>query len=368
MSSGGGKCNLCGEPGRRLLQAGPVPPLQNRFYASLEAARSAASSECEFLWCDTCSHVSVSKTRSSAFDENYDNSQTASAVAQQQHAAVVGDIQRWIPDRGAFILEIGCGRGELLDMLKDAGYQNLKGYDPAAPANTAAVVKGYWGGSGGGDPPCDLLVARHTLEEVPSPSSFVAAMAASLAPEGHVYCEITNANHLMDAEGLFSLYPECSNLFSVRSLSGVFARNGLSIEGVSSHNRGEWLGVWGRKLSVPSERAVMNSLEVLAQRIARLPRPLVLWGAGGRGGNILAFMRIDRSLIEHVVDVSKKKWGMFMPPYGQEIVAPGDLGRIAPRTILVANRKYKEEISAMAPAGCRVVAIDDLATRLDGET
>ena len=355
-----GQCNLCGGRGKVLLQAEPVPPLQNRFFSSLEASLNAASAECMFVWCDACSHISISKTLCSLFDEHYDNSQTASVVAQQQHISVAMDIQRWVPDKEAFILEVGCGRGELLDILKDAGYRNLKGYDPAVPENNEMVVKGYWAGIEEGSRLCDLLVTRHTLEEVSSPEAFLAAVTASLAPSGYVYCEITNAAHLLDVEGVFSLYPEYSNLFSVQSLARVFSRSGLSIEGISSYNCGEWLGVWARKLVIAEPSEVTVSMQMLRKRITELPRPLVLWGAGGRGGNILAFLKIDRALIKHVVDVSPKKKGMFIPPLGQEIVAPEDLGWISPKTILVASRKYKEEIAAIAPSGCLVVAISEL--------
>lgn len=36
------------------------------------------SEEVNFLWCETCRHIGISKTRKAEFDQHYDNKQTAS--------------------------------------------------------------------------------------------------------------------------------------------------------------------------------------------------------------------------------------------------------------------------------------------------
>lgn len=365
MSFEVGRCNLCRGFCKPLLEIGAIPLMQNRFNATLQDAQAALTASCGFLWCDACCHVSVRKKNNPEFDENYNNSQIASQVALQHYLAVVEDIKGWLPNKNARILEIGCGRGELMEMLRAAGYGCIKGYDPAAPANIDFLINEHWSRAVSGNSVYDLLIIRHTLEEVHDPVDFVAAIVTQLAPGGYVYCEITNVSNILDVEGMFSFYSEYSNLFSINSLAEVFARNGLSIKSVSSHGRGEWLGIWAARISVPSAETTQNLVEKLSSRIAELPRPLVLWGAGGRGGNLLAIMKIRRTLIEYVVDIDPKKRGLFIPPYGQEIISPADLDQISPKTVLVSSRRYMGEISAVSPTGCCVIGIADLIKPLN---
>ena len=84
------------------------------------------------------------------------------------------------------------------------------------------------------------------------------------------------------------------------------------------------------------------------------------YGGGGRAENILSFMKIGLKEIEYVVDINPEKQGQYIPPYGQKIILPITINNVKPKTIIIANGKYKNEISKMAPADCLVVAIDDL--------
>jgi len=352
-------CNICECIATSLLHLVAAPPLQNRFFHTRQDAQQFATTEVDFLWCETCQHISISKTRSVEFDQHYDNRQTASQFAVDQYKSVIGDIEQQVPSREACIVEIGCGRGELLEMLHSSRYKNLKGYDPAAPAATDLVSNVYWNGSTQGNG-ADLILARHTIEEVPEPNGFIGFMAKSLNQDGRIYCEITNAPKLLSYKGIFSLYPECSNLFSALSLAKLYARNGLFVEKITSINDGEWLGVWGKKSVSLDGDSAASFLSSVYKKLLQLPRPIVIWGAGGRGGNILSFLDIGLAQIEFVVDLNPAKQGLFIPPFGQKVISPDQLLDVNPRTILVASYKYKSEISKMAPAECRVIAIDDL--------
>ncbi|MBI3897342.1 MAG: methyltransferase domain-containing protein [Gammaproteobacteria bacterium] len=353
------KCNVCGSPSPVFLKLGAVPPIQNRFCATGEQARQFPATGASYAWCETCQHISISKDRQVEFDPRYNNDQTASRVAMAHLQDVAAEIENAMQDRAARIVEIGCGRGELLALLNRSGYSNLQGYDPAAPDNADAFIqRRYWTHSG--KPEMDVLILRHTLEEIPQLEDFVRAASAALVDRGLVYCEITNASRLMRDRDIFSLYPEYSNLFTVSSLSRLLGKHGISIERVSDYYDGEWLSIWGRKNSAAWMFDGQELLEQVRHKISALPQPIVLWGVGGRGGDFLGFCQADLSLIPFVVDMSQAKQGSFVPPFGQEIVAPDRLADIAPGTILVSSRKYKNEVAAIAPANCLVMSIDEL--------
>jgi len=273
-------CHVCQGGVAILFHFEAVPPLQNRFFSDIEAACKFPTTEVSFLWCEKCQHISINKTRTIKFDQNYDNRQTTSPFALEQYRSIVSDIKQQIPYRNACIIEIGCGRGELLEMLHFAEHTNLKGFDPAAPATPATtdmISNSYWDGTvqkrG-----ADLIIARHTIEAIPEPMDFIGFIAEALKHDGRIYCEITNAPNLLNNRDIFSLYPEYSNLFSALSLARIYAENGLSVEKVTSINQGEWLGVWGKKNSGLYNYNAASHLAVLHEELLKLPRPIVLWG------------------------------------------------------------------------------------------
>lgn len=353
-------CNVCGGSCQSFLEFDAVPPMQNRFCSTAAQAREFPLTSVRYAWCGECQHISIAKARPVKFDAQYNNDQTSSRVAVAHYQNVVAEIENVLPNREAKIVEIGCGRGELLLLLKERGYSNLLGYDPSAPSELGQIVRNdYWVPSEKSE--IDLLVLRHTLEEIPDLEGFMHDIEVSLSETGFVYCEITNVSRMMRKRDAFSLYPECSNLFTASSLARLFGRHGVSIERVVGYHEDEWLGVWGRKFTGALRLLDgQNFLEGVIQQIDQLPKPVVLWGAGGRGGNILSFCGANLATVPFVVDSNEAKQGLFIPPYGQEIIAPDRLSEIAPKTILVSSAKYKDEIIAIAPPGCLVLSVGEL--------
>jgi SAM-dependent methyltransferase len=352
------KCNICGTDCEVILSLDKVPSIQNRFCATQQEAFDFPSVAVDFFLCGNCHHISICKTGAAEFDAGYNNDQTASSVALGHLDRVVAQIETEISDRGARIVEIGCGRGELLFRLRERGYRCLAGYDPSAPDTFGGLIsRQQWDGASGA---ADVFILRHTLEEISQVDDFVHQLAAALGSSGALYCEITNAERLVREFDIFSLYPECSNLFSAYSLERLFRRHGLSVATVTGYFEGEWLGVWGHKLAAPPPRIALHELRArLVEHLRRLPQPVALWGIGGRGGNFLSFMAADRALVPIVFDISESKQGLFIPPFGQKISTLDALRAFRPGTILVSNKRYLQEITALAP-GCLTMTIDDL--------
>ena len=61
-----------------------------------------------------------------------------------------------------------------------------------------------------------------------------------------------------------------------------------------------------------------------------------------------------------MVDLNSEKQGKFMPPYGQEVVASERLKDINPGTIIVASKKFIDEVRLRTPACSKVVALEEL--------
>jgi hypothetical protein len=73
--------------------------------------------------------------------------------------------------------------------------------------------------------------------------------------------------------------------------------------------------------------------------------PVALWGAGSKGMTYLNLMS-DAGPIAAVVDVNPRKVGAGVPGTSLTISGPDDLVAVEPRTVLVANPLYRDEIAA----------------------
>ncbi len=71
--------------------------------------------------------------------------------------------------------------------------------------------------------------------------------------------------------------------------------------------------------------------------------PVVLWGAGSKGATYLNLVG-DAAPIAGVVDINPRKCGWGVPGTTLTISEPPALTEIAPRTVLVANPIYVDEI------------------------
>ena len=67
------------------------------------------------------SAISFFKSEPGFLDENYDNRRLQSVVALNQFLEIVAGIKKRFPKRGSRIVEIGCGRGELIGLLISSG-------------------------------------------------------------------------------------------------------------------------------------------------------------------------------------------------------------------------------------------------------
>ena len=358
-------CAICGRPAQTLLSVKDVPALQNVLAETREGAKRVPRVDATAVWCMACEHISISKTGSTiGFDQAYNNRVEGSAIVRSLYRNIADQIEALASDKKANIIEIGCGRGELLQELFTRGFQNIIGYDPAAPSSLSnLIVQDYWRPSESMSK-FDFVVLRHTLEELSRPYDFLLDIKSIVHRDSKIYLEITNNEKSYFDCDIFTIYPEYYNIFSVRSIGELLFRAGYAVSKVDSCLGGSWLGIWAT-LRHPTISDASDLISRLRERIVKLPRPVVLWGAGGRGCNILNFCSLSTDDILAVVDSDPAKWGKYIAGSAHPIFAPAELTHIAPRSVLVANAAYISEIRGGVPAGVEVHSIQELLRNIE---
>ena len=153
-------------------------------------------------------------------------------------ARVASSLQRRIGQKNAKILEVGCGDGSLITMLREQGFAHAYGIDPSLAAHARPedyIACGFfphdlppnWADGG-----FDVMIARHVLEHIETPTSFLQAMAAALRPGGLLCIEVPDLDSTLQ-RGLWSnFYQLHCNYFSELTLDGMMAALGFRcIEG-----------------------------------------------------------------------------------------------------------------------------------------
>lgn len=119
----------------------------------------------------------------------------------QFHKTITDDvIERFIApmklSKDALILDLGCGPGYFLDMMKSLGYNNLEGVTLSVEDANVCTAKGHrirhsdMNFLNDKDESVDLIFSRHSLEHSPFPYITLLEYNRVLKPGGHLYIEV----------------------------------------------------------------------------------------------------------------------------------------------------------------------------------
>jgi 2-polyprenyl-3-methyl-5-hydroxy-6-metoxy-1,4-benzoquinol methylase len=153
------------------------------------------------------------------------------------------EIDRLCEKRPAAILDVGCGRGELLEHCRRRGH-SVMGLEPDRVPREAANAQGLqvFDGSGEQLPDAvlnrrfDVITCRHALHHTIDPDLSIRNLADRLVEGGRLVCEVPNQYCLAAqwsgiAWGALDI-PRQLNVFTAQSLSHMMEQASLRVEEV----------------------------------------------------------------------------------------------------------------------------------------
>lgn len=371
-------CPACGSPSMSVFfQAKQTPVQCCVLFRTKEEAKSYPRGDIELGFCRECGMI-----YNLAFDPDlvtyspdYENSLHFSPVFQ----SYMEDLIRGLIDkyglRGKDIIEIGCGKGDLLTMLCDAGGNRGVGFDPSyeaasSPASTTAQVtfiQDFYS-ERYASYKADFVCCRHTLEHVQYPAEFLTTVRRAIGgqPSEVIFFEVPNAMHTLRKTAIWEVFYEHVSYFSPGAFTRLFNASGFDVLDVTERFDGQFLCIEaraknGEAASSPDDKSDLPEMaqEVASfadyyenklnewrnelERISRLGQRCVVWGGGARGVSFLNMLE-TQDQIEYVVDINPRKHGMYIAGTGQQIVSPEYLRAYRPDVVIVMNPIYKEEI------------------------
>ncbi|MGM0486084.1 MAG: class I SAM-dependent methyltransferase [Planctomycetota bacterium] len=330
------------------------------------------------MWlCTACGFIS-----NRAFDPTlgeYSASYEETQHYSREFTAFAHDLAKsWIERynlHGKNILEIGCGKGEFLDLICRLGNNQGIGLDPACipdrlPASAASrvtLIRDVYGAKYGYLAP-DVILCRHTLEHIPDASEFVADLRSVIGRGRDVLLlfELPDVTRVLRECAFWDVYYEHCSYFTAGSLARLFRRNRFELVDVKRVYGNQYLVLECRAADAPtaSRFAVEDDLaQTVADtqsfsdstsseikqwndrlaHFAMQKQRTIAWGAGSKCVAFCTTLGVTDE-IDYVVDINPHKQGMYLPGTGHRVVGIQHLREHPPNKIVVMNPIYRGEI------------------------
>jgi hypothetical protein len=367
---------VCGGSFVEVLEIPDAPVFCNVFPDTADDAAAAPRGPIELGFCTTCGLA-----RNTAFDPElvryspaYENSLHFSPTFR----GFADDLARRLIERydlrGKDVVDIGCGKGDFLELLCHGTGNRGVGYDPSYEGplerrngSHLTFVREYFS-SRDAEGPADLISCRHVLEHLEAPGDLLRTLEPS---DAVLYFEMPDAEYMFREAAIWDVIYEHVSYFSGPALRRLFAEHGFHAHELSNAFGGQYLYIEAAKAATPSARAdEVERLGALASsfgeayrakvatwngRLAELRRGgrrVALWGAGSKGVMFLNTVE-GAGEIEIVIDATVRKHGRHVPGGAQRVQGPDRLGELRPDVVLVMNPLYAGEIGRrLADAGC----------------
>lgn len=293
---------------------------------------------------DACEGCGLLRRRDFASPPDYsDKQRPTSRQLPSYRDALLRAIAGLVRDRDELIVEIGSNDGTFLQLLRDEGYTNLAGVEPAVELAEASRRRGlrvetrYFGPEAApylieryGAP--RLVVCRHTLEHVPFPQQFIAGIRDLIAPaRGAALIEVPDSRAITEKLNFVELWDEHLYYFTAHTLRLLLERNGLPVRHHESfpHLDTRNLLVCCSVEPGPATAAqsaggtIAEDWQAFALRYSRLaarlrseistaPRPIYVVGASHPQCNFVNYLELG-PVIDFMIDDDDAKNGRLPP-------------------------------------------------------
>lgn len=336
-----------------LYRATDLPVLQNRTFADAASAQASASADMQLVQDERSGLIfnAAFDADKLSYDADYQNEQAHSGQFQKHLSDVEGIIAKHF--KGQELIEVGCGKGYFLELLKGLGYA-ITGIDPAYEGESADVIKAPF--TRGLGLAADAIVLRHVLEHIQDPVSFLAEIA-NANQGGQIYIEVPCFDWILEHKAWFDLFYEHVNYFRLDDLRRMFG---------TVHEAGHLFG--GQYLYIVADLGTLRltpeqpvprlalpdgftaSLDRAVQIIQSAPEQgSAIWGASSKGVIYSLFLQRAGVAVDRVVDINPAKQGRYLPLSGARVSSPQEAMDALPEgaNLFVMNSNYLEEIKRM---------------------
>jgi SAM-dependent methyltransferase len=341
---------------------------------SYEEAIKVPRKDIVLTCCNGCGLVfnSAFDTSLDYFSQGYEDQQGFSPTFVK---FITGVTERFIEKydvRNKKVVEIGCGKGDFINLISRLGNNKGVGIDPAyvpgrgeQSPDVQFIREPYSDSHGELQPDC--ITCRHTLEHIHDTSGFMGTIRASLEDAKPVlFFEVPCVVRILEVQAFWDIFYEHCTYLSPGSMARLFRLNDFEVLDMYLEYDDQYLFIEAKPVDSRSDKIhpLEESIEELKaairlfverinselaewrDRLCRFKeegKRVVVWGGGSKSVGFLTQFD-DIGAIEHVVDINPHMQGNYIPGIGKQYVGPDFLEAYKPDVIIVMNSVYMDEI------------------------
>ena len=255
------------------------------------------------------------------------------------------------------ILELGCGGGEFLGILKDypvkaygvehseklvqKALENGLNVDRDFPESENHIFK---------NAPFKAFTSFNFLEHQPKPINYLRAIYNNLEEEAYGLITVPSFEYIVEQESFYEIIPDHIAYYSMDSLKILLANAGFDVLKEERVNR-DTLAVIVAKKRKPDVSAIVRQKEDIKKETYKLietyknnNKKIAIWGASHQGFTLCATLDL-KDKIEFIIDSAPFKQGLYAPASHIKIISPLDAAKTDISAILIVAPGYTKEIA-----------------------
>lgn len=250
------------------------------------------------------------------------------------------------------VLEIGCGKGEYLNLLQASGVKAF-GIEASAEniaacqAQSLAVELGFLGETQLKNGPFLGFACFNFMEHWPNPNAVLQALHAYLAPGAVGLIEVPNFDMMIRERQFSEFISDHLLYFTEDTLRTTLSRNGFEVLSTKVIWHDYILSAEVRKrgpIDLSGLAHQHGAMTKALQDFVQSYEKVAIWGAGHQALATIALADIAQH-IDYVVDSAPFKQGRFTPATHLPIVGPNHLLTAPPDAVIIMAAGYSDEVA-----------------------
>lgn len=369
-----GSCHACGANGLvAFFEVKGVPAQTCVLLDSEEDAEGFPTGEILLAFCKTCGFIQNLRFDLQLVDYSKPTEESqAFSPRFTEFATQLADtlFERYDLEDKA-VLEIGCGKGDFLQLLVDRGIGSALGIDPGYLANRevqdgrVVEYRRDWYGASDTHLTGDLVISRHLMEHVPNVGEFFGWLAESArkTKDSAVFTEVPDTARVLEEGAFWDVYHEHCSYFTIGSLARSIREAGMTVTDLRYGFDNQYLLAdsrpypGGKPLEIEDTQDEIAQLavhfaEVASSSVNRWRTRIedvrteggsvAVWGGGSKA---VAFLTSIDAEVVTVVDINPHKQGKWLPGVAVQVQSPETLKGPRPDLVIPMNPIYVDEIT-----------------------